>query len=185
MQFTKQLQFFVFSPLRAFAASIRAFRIFPSRFLSPIPRTSGYHVSHPGSYSWPMRKFIPTQEWEDERQILGLQGEREAMAYLISCGYEIEDHRHKLGRHDIDLIVRRGNIVAFVEVKTRRGHAYGTPLEAVGRRKQATIAKVADLWRIRFGRPSDIYRFDLVAVDEGPPGKFVIQHVENAWRLER
>ena len=131
------------------------------------------------------RKFIPTEEWEDQRQVLGLQGEREAMAYLISCGYEVEDHRHRLGRHDIDLIVRRGNLVAFIEVKTRRGHAYGTPLEAVGRRKQRTIAKVADLWRIRFGRPSDVYRFDLVAVDEGPHGKFSIQHVEDAWRLER
>jgi putative endonuclease len=131
------------------------------------------------------RKFIPTEEWEDERQIRGLQGEREAMAYLISCGYEIEDHRHKLGRHDIDLVVRRGQVVAFVEVKTRKGHAFGTPLEAVGRRKQRTIAKVADLWRIRFGRPTDIYRFDLVAVDEGPNGSFAVHHVEDAWRLER
>ena len=131
------------------------------------------------------RKFIPTEEWEDQRQILGLQGEREAMAYLISCGYEVEDHRHKLGRHDIDLIVRKGNLVVFVEVKTRRGHSHGTPLEAVGRRKQGTIAKVADLWRIRFGRPSDIYRFDLVAVDEDRTGKLSIQHVEDAWRLKR
>lgn len=131
------------------------------------------------------RKFIPTEEWEDQRQVLGLQGEREAMAYLISCGYEVEDHRHRLGRHDIDLIVRRGNVVAFVEVKTRRGHSCGTPLEAVGRRKQATIAKCADLWRIRFGRPSDTYRFDLVAVDEEPGGRFSIQHVADAWRLER
>jgi putative endonuclease len=131
------------------------------------------------------RKFIPTEEWEDERQILGLQGEREAMAYLISCGYDIEDHRHKLGRHDIDLIIRRDNVVAFVEVKTRRGHAFGTPLEAVGKRKKANIAKVADLWRVRFGKPSDIYRFDLVAVDEDRNGKRVIHHVEDAWRLER
>jgi putative endonuclease len=131
------------------------------------------------------RKFIPTEEWEDQRQILGLQGEREAMAYLISCGYEVEDHRHRLGRHDVDLIVRKGGLVVFVEVKTRRGHAFGTPLEAVGRRKQATIAKVADLWRIRFGRPLDTYRFDLVAVDLGTDGQVAIQHVEDAWRLAR
>jgi putative endonuclease len=131
------------------------------------------------------RKFIPTEEWEDERQVRGLLGERAAMAYLISCGYDIEAHRHRLGRHDIDLIARRGKIVAFVEVKTRRSHAFGTPLEAVGRRKQTTIAKVADLWRIRFGRPDDTYRFDLVAVDEGPGGALEIQHVEDAWRLER
>ena len=131
------------------------------------------------------RKFIPTEEWEDQRQLLGLKGEQEAMAYLISCGYDIEAHRHRMRRHDIDLIARRGNLVAFVEVKTRRGHAFGTPLEAVGRRKQQAIAKVADLWRIRFGRPEDTYRFDLIAVDQGSDGKIAIQHVEDAWRLSR
>ncbi|MEO8294172.1 MAG: YraN family protein [Gemmatimonadota bacterium] len=131
------------------------------------------------------RKFIPTQEWEDQRQVLGLAGEREAMAYLISCGYDIEAHRHRLGRHDIDLIARRGSLVAFVEVKTRRGHAFGTPLETVGAQKQRTIAKVADLWRIRFGKPDDTYRFDLIAIDEGPSGKLDVQHIEDAWRLLR
>ena len=130
------------------------------------------------------RKFIPTEEWEDQRQVLGLQGEREAMAYLISCGYEIENHRHKLGRHDIDLIARRGKVVAFVEVKTRSSHAFGAPCEAVGKRKQLTIAKVADLWRIRFGHPHDVYRFDLISVDLGPEGTLAIQHVEDAWRVD-
>lgn len=131
------------------------------------------------------RKFTPTEEWEDQRQLLGLKGEKEAMAYLISCGYEIEAHRHRMRRHDIDLIARRGDVVAFVEVKTRRGHAFGTPLEAVGKRKQQSIAKVADLWRIRFGRPKDVYRFDLIAVDEGIDGKVRVEHVEDAWRLHR
>lgn len=131
------------------------------------------------------RKFIPTEEWEDQRQVRGLAGEREAMAYLISCGFDIEAHRHRMGRHDIDLIARRGDVVVFVEVKTRRGHSFGTPLEAVGRQKQGAIAKVADLWRIRFGRPGDVYRFDLIAVDEGPGGKFRVTHVENAWSLAR
>src|SRR5262245_1158887 len=132
-----------------------------------------------------IRKFIPTEEWEDQRQLLGLKGEKEAMAYLISCGYEIEAHRHRMRRHDIDLIARRGDVVAFVEVKTRRGHSFGTPLEAVGKRKQQSIAKVADLWRIRFGRPGDTYRFDLIAVDEGADGRIQIEHVEDAWRLNR
>ena len=177
---------FAFSPFRVFAIPVSKLTVL-ALFL-PHPALFGLPCC-PASFllSFPCRlaKFIPTEEWEDQRQIRGLQGEREAMAYLISCGYEMEDHRHKLGRHDIDLVVRRGNVVAFVEVKTRKGHAFGTPLEAVGRRKQRTIAKVADLWRIRFGRPSDIYRFDLVAVDEGPDGKFSFQHVEDAWRLER
>jgi hypothetical protein len=72
------------------------------------------------------RHFIPSAEWEDSRQIRGLEGERTAIAYLVSCGWEIEAHRFRLGRHDIDLIARRGSMVAFVEVKTRRSAVHGT-----------------------------------------------------------
>src|ERR687898_889766 len=98
------------------------------------------------------RSFVPTAEWEDLRQIRGLWGERTAMAYLISCGWEVEAHRFRLGRHDLDLVVRRGNLVAFVEVKTRRSVALGTGVESVGNRKQSIVAKVASLWRQRYGR---------------------------------
>src|SRR6185436_17416936 len=101
----------------------------------------------PTKLSWAMsntRSFIPTSEWEDLRQIRGLWGERTAIAYLVSCGWNIEAHRFKLGRHDVDLIARRGRVVAFIEVKTRRGTEFGSPGSAVGWRKQAAIAKVAE-----------------------------------------
>jgi putative endonuclease len=131
----------------------------------------------------PLRRFVPTQEWEDARQLRGLWGEQVALAYLTSCGWNVEAHRFKLGRHDLDLIIRRGPVVAFVEVKTRRSADFGTPLEAVGRSKQRTLAKVAELWRLRFGREEDTYRFDLVAVYDNRPGEPQVEHVEDAWRL--
>ena len=131
------------------------------------------------------RRFVPTREWEDARQIRGLEGELAAMAYLTSCGWSIEAHRFRLGRHDLDLIARRGNIVAFIEVKTRRGTEFGSPGSAVGRRKQATIAKVADIWRIQFGRAGEDYRFDVIEVFEERGESPVINHIEDAWRLLR
>ena len=131
------------------------------------------------------RKFIPTAEWEDARQVRGLVGERAAMAYLVSCGWSIEAHRFKLGRHDVDLVARRGNVVAFVEVKTRRGLGCGSAAEAIDRRKQVTIARVAEIWRLRFGRPWDEYRFDAVLVREGRSGELEVEHVEDAWRVSR
>jgi putative endonuclease len=137
--------------------------------------------------SWAMsgtRSFIPTAEWEDLRQIRGLWGERTAIGYLVSCGWDIEAHRFKLGRHDIDLVARRGNMVAFVEVKTRRSVAQGGPVESVGRRKQSTIAKVASVWCLRYGRPNDEYRFDVVAVQEHGRGQYTIDQIEDAWRCQ-
>lgn len=128
------------------------------------------------------RRFTPTAEWEDERQLLGLEGERLALGYLTACGWAVEAHRFKLGRHDVDLVVRRGRTVAFVEVKTRRSGACGSALEAVGLRKQRDIARVAALWILRNGRPTDEYRFDLVAVDAGRDGPPRIEHVADAWR---
>ena len=133
----------------------------------------------------PTREFIPTSEWEDIRQLRGLWGEQLAMAYLISCGWEVEAHRFRPGRHDIDLIVRRGKLVAFVEVKTRKALTQGSGVEAVGGRKQSTIAKVASLWRLRYGRPDDEYRFDVVAVQDHGSGRSTVEHVKDAWRLGR
>jgi putative endonuclease len=131
------------------------------------------------------RRFVPTREWEDARQIRGLEGELAAMAYLTSCGWAIEAHRFRLGRHDLDLIARRGHTVAFIEVKTRRGTEFGSPGSAVGWRKQATIARVADIWRIRFGHAGDEYRFDVVEVSDECAASPVINHIEDAWRLLR
>jgi putative endonuclease len=130
------------------------------------------------------RRFIPTKEWEDLRQIRGLWGERTAIGYLVSCGWDIEAHRFKLGRHDIDLIARRGQTVAFVEVKTRRSLVRGSAVESVDRRKQSIIARVAAVWCLRFGRPDDEYRFDVVAVQEHEAGQYTLEHVPDAWRCE-
>lgn len=128
------------------------------------------------------RSFVPVAEWEDRRQLLGLAGERIAIAFLTSCGWSVEAHRFRLGRHDIDLIVRKSSLVAFTEVKTRRSVACGTAVEAVPRRKQQDIARVASVWVLRHGRPGDQYRFDLVAVQDTPGGTPAVEHIPDAWR---
>ena len=128
------------------------------------------------------RRFTPVAEWEDARHLLGLRGERIAIAFLTSCGWSLEAHRFRLGRHDIDLIVRKRHLVAFVEVKTRRSLSCGTPLEAVPRRKQQDIARVASVWVLRHGRPGDQYRFDLLAVQDTQGGSPAVEHIADAWR---
>lgn len=127
------------------------------------------------------RSFIPTREWQDARHKVGLQGELEAMAWLTAGGWQVEAHRFKLGRHDLDLVIRRGRTVAFVEVKTRSSSSFGSGVEAVRWRKQRIIARVAALWVLRHGRAGDEYRFDVIDLRRVGPG-WELEHYPDAFR---
>jgi putative endonuclease len=130
------------------------------------------------------RRFIPASEWRDGRHRRGLRGELAALAYLTACGWKIEAHRFRLGRHDVDLVARRAGVVAFVEVKSRNGGGKcGAPAEAVGPRKRAILARVAACWLARYGRSSEVGRFDVVSVIEGSGGAVVVEHTADAWRI--
>ena len=123
----------------------------------------------------------PAREWTDPRQRLGLDGEHEAIAYLHANGWVVLCHRYRVGRNDLDLVIRRGALVAFVEVKTRRGDGFGFGRQAIGRRKRRILRRLADAWRARYGAPGDCYRFDVIEVHRGP-GQPRVEHLEDAWR---
>jgi putative endonuclease len=113
--------------------------------------------------------------------VRGFQGEQAALAMLSARGWIIEAHRFRAGRHDIDLVVRRNDLVAFVEVKTRASAAYGAPEQAIGWGKRRVLAWVASVWAARFGQPGYRYRFDVVTVWLSPGGP-TLRHLEDAWR---
>ena len=114
---------------------------------------------------------------------LGDRGEEMAARFLERAGWIIEDRNFRMGRKEIDLVVRRGELVAFVEVKTRAGLGYGHPLEAITWKKRREIQQVAATWIDRKGRPEDSYRFDAVAVQVHAGREPLIEHVEDAWRM--
>jgi len=116
-------------------------------------------------------------EWTDERHKRGLAGEQQAIQYLLSRGWHIVAHRFRVGHTEIDLIVQQGSLVAFVEVKARRGDAFGSPLEAVTGAKRRELVKAARVWVDRYGRPSDVYRFDCIALTDGK-----LEHLADAFR---
>ncbi len=120
--------------------------------------------------------------WTDARHRRGLTGELIAKRYLEGVGYRVVDHRFRVGRLEIDLIVRKGAVVAFVEVKARSSAVFGSPLEAVTWSKQREIAKVAECWMDRHGGPTDEFRFDVVGVTLSNGGRAVVQHVPDAFR---
>lgn len=114
---------------------------------------------------------------------LGAFGERLAADYLRSLGFLVLRRGFRAGRHEIDLVVRRGRQVAFVEVKARRSRRCGEASAAVTARKRWIISRVAAVWVDRHGRPGDRYRFDVVAIEcpRGQPP--AVTHVAGAWWL--
>ena len=109
---------------------------------------------------------------------VGRRGERLALRYLRRCGYRLVCRNYRHGRHEIDRILRDGDCLVFVEVKTRTNTAFGTPAMAVGRDKQRNLrlAAAAYLQQCRCGMAPA--RFDVVEVYL-PEGK--IQHIVNAF----
>ena len=124
---------------------------------------------------------IPVDEWTDPRHVLGVRGEQDVLAYLVSLGWHVEAHRFRAGRHDIDLVIRRGTLVAFVEVKTRSSGEFGSGVESVGWKKRKALAWAAAVWVARHGQPGDRYRFDVVTIRPSSTGP-KLEHREDAWR---
>src|SRR2546426_2118019 len=97
--------------------------------------------------------------WTDPRHQRGLAGEEQAIRYLQSRGWDVVAHRFRVGRIELDLVARRGHLVAFIEVKSRRGTAFGTPFEAVTGGKGSEIRKTGRGGLCRFWRRGGGDRF--------------------------
>lgn len=111
---------------------------------------------------------------------LGRWGEELAVRHLERAGCRVLDRNWRSGRLEIDLVVRDGPVIAFVEVKTRRPGPQH-PAEAVDRRKRAHLVRAAAGW-IGAHRPSAReYRFDVVSVVAGPDGRGSVRHDRDAF----
>lgn len=117
-----------------------------------------------------------------ETQQLGLTGERLAERFLVARGWRLLQRRFRSGHRDIDLIVERQGVVAFVEVKARTGIEFGSPAEAVNWAKQRELRRSAFAWIDRHGRAGESYRFDVVGVLI-QEDRVRVRHVENAFSL--
>lgn len=110
-----------------------------------------------------------------EHLTLGQRGEALAQKYLISRGYEVLGQNVKLGRVEIDLIVRRQQTVVFVEVKTRSSDAFGAPEESVTARKQKQVVRGIVHW-LKNNRNFSNVRFDVVAITLPPAQQPHLKH---------
>lgn len=95
---------------------------------------------------------------------LGNAGEREAARFLRGLGYRVIARRYRTPLGELDLVARDGKCIVFVEVKTRRSNEAGQPFEAVDRRKQLQLTKLALAFLKRRGWLEQPARFDVISI---------------------
>lgn len=116
---------------------------------------------------------------------LGAWGEALAHRRLREDGWTVLARNYRLGRREVDLVVAREDTLAFVEVKTRAGRAYGAPEAAVTRRKRREIEAVARAFLADHPHWSTDVRLDVIAIEVDGHGKLArYEHLEDAWRPE-
>lgn len=114
------------------------------------------------------------------RQTLGRWGERLAALYLQRRGYRILERNQRSASGEIDIIAQDGAFLVFVEVRTRRGDALGTPEESVTRAKRERLIALAQEYLQARGLAERPWRIDLVAVKLDARRRLeAIDHVEN------
>lgn len=84
--------------------------------------------------------------------ILGKRGEELATSFLRTKGYTISGRNVRLSEGEIDIVAMRNDILTIFEVKTRSTLRHGNPYEAVDRRKQTKLLRLAEKYALQIGK---------------------------------
>ena len=98
---------------------------------------------------------------------LGRLGEEIAAERLATRGYRIIERNFRTREGEVDLIAWDGPVLVFVEVKSRRGRAYGLPEESITPTKSERLIAVAYAYLQAMESPPEDWRIDAVAIEFG------------------
>ena len=105
----------------------------------------------------------------------GRNGERRAAWWLWLRGWKILDRRVRTPAGEVDLVARKGNLVAFVEVKTRKTSA---ELDfAIDERRLSRVAAAAEYLMPKYATNGEDIRVDVILIAP----RTLPRHIENAW----
>ncbi|MEV0949215.1 YraN family protein [Promicromonospora sp. NPDC050249] len=135
---------------------------------------------------------------------VGRYGERVALRHVVSRGWQVLDTNWRGTDGELDIVALDDDVLVVIEVKTRSGHGFGHPAEAVTARKLARIKRLTGQWLTVFrerlvaarlaeealpGSPVPVLpdvrtrfgaiRIDVVAVTLQPQGPAVVEHLES------
>jgi len=115
---------------------------------------------------------------KNTNRMQGDKGEMLALKDLRRHGMRLMEKNYRAGRKEIDLIMRDGDTIVFVEVKARRSFDYGTPAEAVTAVKQRNIMQAALSYMQQNGYDEYQMRFDVVEIDLNDMS---VNHIRDAF----
>ncbi|MFZ5952371.1 MAG: YraN family protein [Candidatus Rifleibacteriota bacterium] len=117
-----------------------------------------------------------------ERKELGLSGEELALRFLLGRGLRLEQKNYRIRSGEIDLVMWDGDVLVFVEVRTRSDSFFGQPVETVRRTKQQKIIGVARHFLHSRKISQEIRcRFDMVGIVIKQGREPEIDYIENAF----
>jgi putative endonuclease len=121
----------------------------------------------------------------DVRSTLGADGEQAALDVYRRRGFTLVARNWRCSIGEIDLVLRRGDVLVFCEVKTRRGSRHGHAFEAVDARKRRKVRVLAEVFLLTEAVGAAAVRFDVAGVSAagGPTGRreLRVEIIEDAF----
>ena len=115
------------------------------------------------------------------RRALGELGERLAAEHLEAKGYRVRERNFRTAAGEIDIVAEGDGVLAFVEVKCRRGSSMGTAAESLSPAKQRRMVEMAEAYGQARENLPEQWRIDLIAIDFRSDGRLAsVVHYENA-----
>lgn len=115
-----------------------------------------------------------------QRRLLGNEGEEAVARHLKENGFTIIARNYSRPYGEIDLIARKKDLIAFIEVKTRRSASFFDMSELIGHSKQRKIITVAKQYLAQHTKNDTECRFDIALVTHSPVGADVC-YIPNAF----
>ena len=110
---------------------------------------------------------------------LGRRGEDLAANYLNSKGYQILNRNFRYRKAEIDIIARKKDILAMVEVKTRNEGFYEAISETISKKKRNLLVMAADHYVLAENLNLEV-RFDIITLIKGKQG-YSVEHIPDAF----
>jgi len=116
-----------------------------------------------------------------KRKEVGAIGEKLAADLLKKRGYKIIQRNFRCREGEIDIIAQKDECIVFVEVRTKKNTAFGTPEESVTLSKREKLIALANTYIQAYDKPPQSWRIDVVAVELTPDNRVSrLEHIENA-----